>query len=53
MLGTAKERQETRRPADAGELAPVELLDWRERAVRLGEAWSENPAVVVFLRHYG
>jgi hypothetical protein len=53
MLGTAKHRQETKRPVDAGELAPVELVDWRGQAVRLGDVWSENPAVVVFLRHYG
>jgi hypothetical protein len=53
MLGTAKERQRVRPPADAGELAEVELKDLRGRPTRLGDVWSENPAVVVFLRHYG
>ena len=53
MLGTAKDRQVTRPPADAGELGAVGLVDLDGRPRRLGEAWSENPAVVVFLRHYG
>jgi hypothetical protein len=53
MLGTAKHRQRTRSPSDDADLAPLELEDWRGRQVRLGEFWSENPAVVVFLRHYG
>jgi hypothetical protein len=52
MLGTAKEGQRTRPPTDAGELGAVELVDLGGRPSRLGEAWSENPAVVVFLRHY-
>jgi hypothetical protein len=53
MLGTPKDRQRTRRPGDAGELGAVELLDLQGRPARLGDFWSENPAVVVFLRHYG
>jgi prostamide/prostaglandin F2alpha synthase len=53
VLGTAKNKQRTRPPADATDLAPIELVDWRGRPIRLGDAWSENPAVVVFLRHYG
>ena len=53
MLGTAKERQRVRPPSDARELAAVELVDLDGRPRRLGDAWSENPAVVVFLRHYG
>jgi hypothetical protein len=53
MRGTSKERQRTRPPADGAELAPLELVDWRGRPTRLGDAWSTNPAVVVFLRHYG
>jgi hypothetical protein len=53
VLGAAKKRQTARSPADARELADIELLDWRGREVRLGDAWSENPAVLVFLRHYG
>ena len=53
MLGTAKERQRTKRPTDAHELEDVVLKDHRGRDVRLGDLWSTNPAVLVFLRHYG
>jgi hypothetical protein len=53
MLGTAKDRQRPRPPADADALGAVELVDLGGRPRRLGDAWSENPAVVVFLRHYG
>jgi hypothetical protein len=53
VLGSARQRQRPRPPADARELADIELKDWRGRDVRLGDAWSENPAVLVFLRHYG
>jgi hypothetical protein len=53
VLGTAKQKERTRPPTDARELADLELTDLEGRAVRLGDTWSENPAVVVFLRHYG
>ena len=53
MLGAAKQRQSAQPPSDARELADIELRDWRGREVRLGDAWSRNPAVLVFLRHYG
>jgi prostamide/prostaglandin F2alpha synthase len=53
VLGTSKEKQRTHPPADARELADLELTDLDGRKVRLGEVWSEHPAVVVFLRHYG
>jgi hypothetical protein len=53
MLGSTKERQRTRPPDDANELGAVELVDLDGHPHRLGDAWSENPAVVVFLRHYG
>ena len=53
MLGTSKEQQRVQPPANADELAEVELVDLHGRPRRLGDAWSDNPAVVVFLRHYG
>ena len=53
MLGTSKERQGTRPPADASELAELEVQDLDGRSVRLGDLWDERPGVLVFLRHYG
>jgi prostamide/prostaglandin F2alpha synthase len=53
FLGTSKSRQETRVPADAGGLAAVTVRDLEGREVRLGELWEDQPAVLVFLRHYG
>ena len=34
-------------------LAPISLPDPDGLPVRLGCLWADNPAVVVFLRHYG
>jgi hypothetical protein len=34
-------------------LAPIELPDPDGRKIRLGTLWEEEPAVLVFLRHYG
>lgn len=53
MFGTAKERQQTRPPTRADELADIELEDWRGKGVRLGDLWRDGPVVLVFLRHYG
>jgi hypothetical protein len=53
VLGTAKQRQQTRPPADAANLADVVLQDADGHDVRLGDFWRERPAVLVFLRHYG
>jgi hypothetical protein len=39
------------RNADA--LADITLPDQDGNDVRLGELWSEHPAVLVWLRHYG
>jgi peroxiredoxin len=37
-----------------GDPAPdVELLDVDGRPVRLSTLWSDGPAVLAFLRHYG
>ena len=53
FLGTSKNRQSVQPPADAGELAGVAVRDLEDREVRLGELWEDQPAVLVFLRHYG
>jgi hypothetical protein len=37
----------------AERLAPIVLPDAAGAEVRLGSLWEQNPAVVVFLRHYG
>ena len=53
VLGIARERQRVRPPDDAGELSTIVLRDLDGREVRLGETWADQPAVLVFLRHYG
>jgi hypothetical protein len=52
-LGAATKRQTTNAPARVDELADVVLQDHRGEDVRLGDLWSEGPAVLVWLRHYG
>lgn len=34
-------------------LGDVALRDTEGRLVRLGTAWAEGPALLVFLRHFG
>jgi hypothetical protein len=51
--GTASKRQSTNPPDRADELADFVLQDNRGQDVRLGELWSDGPAVLVWLRHYG
>jgi hypothetical protein len=53
MFGISKTRQEVAPPTDAKQLEDIVLHDWRGNDVRLGELWSEGPALLVFLRHYG
>ena len=53
MCGLAKTRQEVQPPADAEALQDIALRDWQGKDVRLGDVWSHNPALLVFLRHYG
>jgi prostamide/prostaglandin F2alpha synthase len=53
FLGTSKTRQAVHPPADAAELGGVTVRDLDDREVRLGELWEDQPAVLVFLRHYG
>ena len=52
-LGTPAKRQRTNPPDRADDLADVVLQDQRGEDVRLGELWSDGPAVLVWLRHYG
>jgi peroxiredoxin len=40
-------------PSRANELAEIVLPDHDSHEVRLGALWSEGPAVLVWLRHYG
>jgi len=35
------------------QLADISLPDAFGKTVRLGSLWESNPAVLVFLRHYG
>jgi prostamide/prostaglandin F2alpha synthase len=53
MLGTASSRRQTHPPVDATALADITLPDQDGNPVRLGDLWSERPAVLVWLRHYG
>jgi hypothetical protein len=39
--------------AISAKLANIVLAEAAGGEVRLGSLWEENPAVVVFLRHYG
>jgi peroxiredoxin len=41
------------RPEVPTELAGIELVDADDRAVRLGELWTERPVVLIHLRHFG
>jgi hypothetical protein len=52
-LGAAARRQRTSPPETADALADFVLQDRHGRDVRLGDLWSEGPAVLVWLRHYG
>ncbi|MGI8945526.1 MAG: hypothetical protein ACR2GL_04715 [Thermoleophilaceae bacterium] len=53
MFGIATKRGEAVPPTDAHALEDIALRDWRGRDVRLGDVWARNPALLVFLRHYG
>jgi hypothetical protein len=37
----------------SGRLADILLPESRGAQVRLGSLWENNPAVIIFLRHYG
>jgi hypothetical protein len=53
MLGAASDRQRAAPPATAAPLADLVLPDQDGNEVRLGDLWSERPAAMVWLRHYG
>jgi len=40
-------------PDTADSLADVVLPDHDDNEVRLGDLWEAEPALLVFLRHYG
>jgi hypothetical protein len=40
-------------PSRADELAELVLPDHDGHDVRLGDLWSDRPAALVWLRHYG
>jgi hypothetical protein len=53
MLGAASDPQHTHPPATADALAEIVLPDQDGNDVRLGDLWSEGPAALIWLRHYG
>ena len=53
MLQAAKERQVTHPPRHGAELKDVVVQDHLGFPMALGELWRYQPAVLVFLRHYG
>ena len=53
MFGISGSKQSTTRPRDASRLEDLVLQDLDGGEVRLGDRWSRNPALLVFLRHYG
>ena len=53
MLQAAREGQQTRPPRHVGELKDVVVQDERGAELQLGDLWRDQPAVLVFLRHYG
>jgi hypothetical protein len=53
VFGISRQQQATTRPPDASGLEDLVLKDLEGQEVRLGDRWSRNPALLVFLRHYG
>lgn len=37
----------------ARRLSAIDLVDDEGHGVRLGDAWAERPALLVFIRHFG
>jgi hypothetical protein len=35
------------------DLAAIEVMDEEGRAVAVGSAWADQPALLVFIRHFG
>jgi prostamide/prostaglandin F2alpha synthase len=53
LLDSARTRQRVQAPERADGLADIRLPDQDGRPVRLGDLWSDRPAVIVWLRQYG
>jgi hypothetical protein len=53
LFGASLRRQEARPPQDASALADLVVKDLEGGDVRLGSLWEDQPAVLVWLRHYG
>ena len=53
VFGTARNRQAASAPDRADDLAELVLKAHDGTDVRLGDLWRDQPAVLVFLRHYG
>jgi len=53
LFGTTARRQQTRPPERADELAELVLPDQDGSERRLEEYWREQPALLIWLRHYG
>jgi len=53
FLGASRSRQDARPPEDASGLADLVVQDLDGSDVRLGSLWEDQPAVLVWLRHYG
>jgi hypothetical protein len=53
MLGASSTRQKTAPPRRADALAEIVLPDHEGNDIRLRDLWSDGPAVLVWLRHYG
>jgi hypothetical protein len=53
IFGISTSREDTRPPGDASGLAELVVKDLDGNDVRLGSVWEDQPAVLVWLRHYG
>ncbi len=53
LLGAAKTIEHTSPPEHARGLQDIVLDDAAGEPVRLGDLWRDQPAVLIFLRHYG
>jgi hypothetical protein len=53
MFGASSTKRQTTPPERADALAEIVLADHEGNDVRLGDLWSDGPAVLVWLRHYG
>ena len=52
MLQATRIPEQTSPPEHAVALQDIVLADERGEVVRLGDLWSDQPAVLIFLRHY-